>query len=950
MCPPSSSAPEGVTPAARRLDASVTPEHAGTDLGRRTHHHHLPVHEVVLLLETHPEHGLTHAEAARRLARFGPNVLPHVRAHGPLVRFLAQFHHPLIYILVAAGGITALVGERVDASVIFGVVVVNAIIGYVQEARAERALDALRSVVRTTATVVRDGERMHVDSSNLVPGDLVLVAAGDKVPADVRLVTVEELRVDESALTGESLPVDKAPVPVPFEATLADRSNMAYSGTLAVAGAASGIVIATGADTELGLIHRLVGTASELATPLTRRIAQFSRLLTVAILGLAGATFAIGVARGEATSEMVTAAVALAVGAIPEGLPAVVTITLAVGVRRMARRHVIIRRLPAVETLGSTTVICTDKTGTLTENEMTVQVVVAGGHTYEVTGSGYARAGRFFEHGIPVDAAHIPALRACLEVGLLCNDAALREPDAGGPTAIVGDPTEAALVVAARKAGLDPVATAARSPRLDTLSFDSARRYMATVHRRPSSEDAVVCLKGAVETVVGLCDRQRGADGGHEPLDRAAVLAQADALARRALRVLAVAHACVADPHLPLEPADVESIRFCLAGLQAMADPPRPEALAALEACRDAGIAVKMITGDHAATAQAVARRFGLLDDALDDATDLTDVTDVTPGALERLVLTGDDLARLAPADLPEAVDRAAVFARVSPEQKLRLVEALQVRHHVVAMTGDGVNDAPALKQADIGVAMGIDGTEVAKEAADMVLTDDNFASVEAAVEEGRTVFDNLTKFIVWALPTSMGEGLVIVAAIVAGAALPILPVQVLWVNMITAVALGLVLAVEPSEPGIMQRPPRDPRQPLLTRPLVARIALVSAIMLVAAFGLFEWEQDRGASIAQARTVAVNVFVMVQVTYLLNCRSLERSILQVGVLSNRWVLGGIAAMLGLQSLFTYAPFMHTLFDSAAIDLAAWSRVAGASLTGYGIIGAEKWARRRARPT
>ncbi len=790
--------------------------------------------------------------------------------------------------------------------------------------------------------MVREGERLRIDSAHLVPGDLVALAAGDKVPADIRLVAVDELRVDESALTGESLPVDKVALPIPFDTVLADRLNMAYSGSLAVAGVSSGIVVATGADTELGLIHRLVGATSPITTPLTRRIGQFSRMLTVAILGLAGVTFAIGMARGETAADMLTAAVALAVGAIPEGLPAVVTITLAIGVQRMAKRHAIVRKLPAVETLGSTTVICTDKTGTLTENQMTVRNVVAGGRSYEVFGSGYDTAGEYRYADEPIEALSQPALRACLEAGVLCNEASLREHD--GAVTVVGDPTEAALLVAARRGGMDVDAQERAEPRLDILAFDSARRYMATAHGRADGSGIgsgpgpgiTVYVKGAVETVVALCDRRIGRDGSDEAIDRDSVLATAERLADGALRVLALARARACTVSLPLAPEDVESVEFSFVGLQAMADPPRPEAIAAVHACRRAGIAVKMITGDHSATARAVASQFSMLEGGRGQ--------DVVDGR----VMEGSDLAAVSGEDLPEIADRVDVFARVSPEQKLRLVEALQAAGHVVAMTGDGVNDAPALKQADIGIAMGRAGTEVAKEAADMVLTDDNFASIEAAVEVGRNVFDNLTKFVVWALPTSMGEGLVILAAVVSGAALPILPVQVLWVNMITAVALGLALSVEPAEQQIMDRPPRDPHEPLLTRSLVGRIVLVSAIMVTAAFWLFRWEQDRGASIAEARTVAVNVFVMVEVTYLLNCRSLERSILQVGVTSNPWVLAGSGTMIGLQLVFTYAPFMNTLFHSAPIDLESWLRVVGAALAGYGIVGFEKWARRQVR--
>ena len=901
--------------------------------GVRGDHHELPVHEVVLLLGTDLERGLDGHEASARLERFGPNVLPSPRRHGPLRRFISQFHNPLIYILLAAAATTALLGEAVDASVIFAVVAINAAIGFVQESRAEHALEALVAMVQTQATVVRGSDKRQISSALVVPGDLVLLETGDKIPADLRLITVRDLQVDESALTGESVPVAKVSLEVPAETILADRRNMGYSGTLVTYGRGSGIAVGTGPDTEIGHIHRLVGAAAGVATPLTRKIASFSRILTLAILALAVVTLVIGTVRGEPASEMLTAAVALAVGAIPEGLPAVVTITLAIGVARMAGRHAIVRKLPAVETLGSTTVICTDKTGTLTENQMTVQVVVAGREIFEVTGTGYGPDGEIRRGGESARGNEHPALVECLRAGVLCNDS--RVVADGGRWDVIGDPTEAALLVAAAKAGLAQGGLRLAHPRVDALAFESERQYMATLHRHASGEVGTVYVKGAVERVVGLCSSRLGTDGLEQPIDVDEILAEVDALAGHSLRVLAFARAGVSPHSERLSDELVAAGGLTFLGLQAMHDPPRPEAVAAVQACYTAGIEVKMITGDHATTARAVANHLGL----------------TGPSGDSPVVMTGGQLAACADDELPEAARRTTVFARVSPEQKLRLVEALQSRRHVVAMTGDGINDAPALKQADIGIAMGRAGTEVAKEAAAMVLTDDNFASIEAAVEEGRTVFDNLTKFIVWALPTSMGEGLVILAAIVAGTVLPILPVQVLWVNMTTAVALGLTLAFEPGEPDIMQRPPRDPHKPLLTAELVGRILLVSAIMVAGAFGMFRWEQARGVPIAEARTVAVNVFVLVELTYLFNCRSLERSGLQLGILRNRWMTTGVLAMICLQLLFTYTPVMNELFHSAPIDAPAWARIMGVAAAGYGLVGTEKWLRRRhKRPT
>lgn len=870
-----------------------------------TAHHSLVTHEVVLLLETDAHDGLSASEARRRLEQFGPNRLPEAKPGGPFLRFVHQFHHPLIYVLLVAGVVTLLIGETVESGVIFGVVLVNAIVGFVQESKAEAALDALRSMVHTDARVRRDGSERRVSSADLVPGDVVLIDAGDKVPADLRLLEVTELQIDESALTGESVPVAKDEVVLPDATIVADRRNMVYAATLVTNGNGLGVVVATGAETELGEIHRLVGAAETLATPLTRKLTWFSKVLTVAILGLAAVTFAIGVLRGEQATEMFTAAVALAVGAIPEGLPAAVTITLAIGVNRMARRRGVIRRMPAVETLGSTTVVCSDKTGTLTENQMTVRAIWTPSGRFDVAGSGYQPEGSVLgQDGTAADVSACGALRWTLIVGVGCNDAQLTRTD--DQWAVLGDPTEGAMLVAAIKAGLEADAVTETLPRVAAIPFSSERQYMATMHG--NDEDGyVVLVKGAIERVLDMCTTQLSEADTLDPLDRDTVIAAADDYARDGLRVLAMAMARVDAP----TPFDVQSLHgtLTLTGLQAMLDPPRQAAIEAVAHCHTAGIDVKMITGDHASTATAVARQLGILADRH-----------------EGDVLTGGDLAEFSADSYPEAVERASVFARVSPEQKLRLVEGLQARGHVVAMTGDGVNDAPALQQADIGVAMGRGGTEVAKEAADMVLTDDDFATIEAAIEEGRGVFDNLTKFIVWTLPTNMGEGFVILVAIVLGATLPILPVQILWINMTTAVALGLMLAFEPKEEGIMERPPRDPQRPLLTGTLVLRILLVSAILVGGSWWLFEWEQANGATLAEARTAALNLFVVVEAFYLFSCRSLTHSAWHVGVFSNRWILVGVTGQAIGQLAITYVPALNTVFQTAPISVGAWLRI------------------------
>lgn len=888
-------------------------------------HHGLPAHEVVLLLETDPHLGLSDDEAAERLQRFGPNALPLAKRGGLLLRILRQFHHPLIYVLLVAGAITAGLQEYIDSSVIFGVVVLNAIVGFIQESRAESALEGLRSMVRTQATVIRDGHEHTVASEDLVPGDLVLLESGDKVPADLRLVRATELHLNESALTGESAAVHKSVAVLPEATPVADRLNMVYSGTLVTAGRGAGIAVATGAETELGEIHRLVGAAETLMTPLTAKLAWFSKVLTIAILGLAAVTFAVGLLRQQDAVETFTAAIALAVGAIPEGLPAAVTITLAIGVARMARRRAVVRRLPTVETLGSTTVICTDKTGTLTENQMTVQVIWTPDDVVEVTGTGYAPDGILQDcAGAPMSMDANAALRWSLIAGASCNDAALTHDDARWD--IVGDPTEGAMLVVASKAGLDLGRLASGMPREAAIPFSSERQYMATLHR--DGADRVVLAKGAVERVLELCSSQMGADGALRPLEPGAVVDAAEMLTARGLRVLATAVRVGGSP-LELN-EDTLPGDLAFTGLHAMLDPPRGAARRAVAACHTAGIDVKMITGDHAGTATAIAAQVGLLDDG-----------GPGPGA----VLTGPDLAALDAEDYSDAVDQATLFARVSPEQKLRLVQALQARGHVVAMTGDGVNDAPALRQASVGVAMGRSGTEVAKDAADMVLTDDDFATIEAAVEEGRGVFDNLTKFITWTLPTNIGEGLVILAAIAFGTALPILPTQILWINMTTAIALGLMLAFEPKEAAIMSRPPRDPDQPLLTRTLVGRILLVSTLLVASAWWLFEWEVGKGASVEAARTAALNLFVVVEAFYLFSCRSLTRSAWRIGFWSNRWIIFGVAAQAIAQLAITYLPAMNAVFATAPIGAPVWLRIFGVATVVSLVVAADKLVRR-----
>ena len=887
--------------------------------------HHLPSKEVLGVFQVEPEKGLDTLQVKWRTDEFGPNALTARRGKTKLERFMLQFHQPLIYILIVAGIITAALGEGVDSAVIFGVVLVNAIVGYIQEAKAVGALEALAKSMITEAVVIRSGATKRIPAEELVPGDVVVLRSGDKVPADLRLVSVKDLRVDESALTGESVPVGKLTDLLPQDSVLGDRRNMAYASTMVTYGQAAGVVIGTGDCTEIGRISTMVSEADELATPLTRKITKFSHILLWAILALAAVTFLAGVLRGEKAADMFMAAVALAVGAIPEGLPAAVTVILAMGVSRMASRGAIIRKLPAVETLGGASVICSDKTGTLTENQMTVTAIFAGRSTHEVSGAGYRPEGTIegFDD-------QNQALRTTLLAGLLCNDTRIEYSESGDK--VIGDPTEAALVVAAGKGGLRLEDEARGLPRLDTLPFESEHQYMATMHDQGASNPRLVFFKGSVEAVLERAVKELQADGTLKPLDADTIRAEVERLGLEGMRVLAMACKELPAEKSSLDHGDVSSDLLFI-GLTAMIDPPRPEAIQAVQAFHRAGVKVKMITGDHAVTAAAIGVQLGL------------GIT-TCPGRPTCQVMTGADMSRISDDELVAKAVDTAVFARVAPDQKLRLVMALQSRGEVVAMTGDGVNDAPALKQADIGVAMGKGGTEATKEASDMVLTDDNFATIGAAVEEGRGVYDNLLKFIVWTLPTNIGEGLVIFAAILLGVSLPILPVQILWINMTTAGCLGLMLAFEPKEPGIMDRSPRDPGMPILDTELYIRIIMVGGMLLFAAFGLYEWELRTSGVQEQARTVAVNVFVMVEAFYLFNSRSFSRSPFALGLWTNPWVVGGFFFMIALQLCFTYVPFMNTLFGSAPIGLLPWLKIIGVSILAFIIVEFEKWLRNR----
>jgi magnesium-transporting ATPase (P-type) len=890
--------------------------------------------DVIAALETSPA-GLTADEAARRLQTYGRNRLAAAVKRGPLKRFLAQFNNLLIYVLLAAAALAALIGHAIDALVILAVVAVNTAIGFVQEGKAEDALAAIRGMIDPEATVRRDGRKTRVPAEAVVPGDLVLIEAGDRVPADLRLVRAKTLKLDEAALTGESVPVDKQTEAIEAKSALGDRSSMAFSGTFVAAGQGAGVVVATATMTELGRISGMLSEVVELKTPLIRQMDQFARQITLAVMAAAVLVFLVALfVQGFALVEGFMAVVGLFVAAIPEGLPAVMTVTLAIGVQRMAGRKAIIRRLPAVETLGAVSVICSDKTGTLTRNEMTVRSIATETGIIEVGGTGYAPEGSFERAGRPIDPAVDPLLDALLEVAILCNDAEIKEQD--GQWQAVGDPMEAALTALAMKAGHDPTERREAQARLDEIPFDSAHSFMATLHHgrtgHAGQEGHTILVKGAPERLIAMAGEVLG-EAGPAPIDREAWLERVGALAARGERVLGFAAKRVGADHNGLDHGHLEE-GLVLLGLMGFIDPPRQEAIEAVAACKIAGIRVVMITGDHALTAQAIARQLGL--------------------AADPHVLTGRELEAMDDAALKRAALQTQVFARTTPEHKLRLVEALQSAGLTVAMTGDGVNDAPALKRANVGVAMGRKGTEAAKEASEMVLADDNFASIVAAVREGRTVYDNLKKTILFLLPINGGESMTIVFAILAGLELPITPVQILWVNMVSSVALAMVLAFEPTEPGTMRQQPRPADEPILKGDVIWRIVFISCLFLIGAFGMFAWAQSRGLSVELARTMVVNTIVVLEIFYLFSVRySYGASLTVQGVFGTPAVLAGITAVVLLQFTFTYAPFMAIPFDTAPVAFADGLVIVATGAVLFAIVEVEKRVRlgwRNRRPT
>ena len=865
------------------------------------------------------DQGLSDAEARQRLESYGPNRLEEQPRRSPLSVFVAQFTNPLNYIILAAALVTLLFRDYLDAGAILVAALLNAVIGFVQEYRAEDSVQALKKLVVPKSRVLRDGREREVNSEELVPGDVVLLASGARVPADLRLVETTELAIDEAALTGESLPATKSDDPIPQDnLTPGDQRNMGFAGTIVVRGRGRGVVVATGTKTVLGQIAEDVQTTEVTTSPLQAKMNRFAQVL--GLLSIVGTVLIVilDLVMGTPLQELVKTAVATMVASIPEALPVVVTVTMAVGVNRMAQRNAIIRRLPAVETLGSTTVICSDKTGTLTKNEMTVRVIYDGQHTYEVTGSGYEPLGEIRPGESLVDASKADALRMVLRIGLLCNESSVAQEE--GRWTVNGDPTEGALIVAAMKAGLDAEAEGDVYRRLAYVPFESERGYMATLHQQ--GDRKWVFVKGAPEKVIELC-LQCAATGA---LKSGEILDAAQRFASKGMRVLAFAYREAPADMAELSHEDVQG-QLTLAGLQAMIDPPRPEAIAAVEGCKKAGIRVMMITGDHATTALAIAKDIGIAKEG-DEA------------------LTGRELEALSDDELYERVGEVSVFARVSPQHKLRIVQQVKRRGEIVAVTGDGVNDAPALKAAHIGVAMGITGTDVAKETADMVVADDNFASIFSAVGEGRVVFDNIRKVTLFLVPTTIASILAILLSKILGLPTPYVAVQMLWVNLVTSGLQDVALAFEPAEPGILDRPPRDPNEGVMSSTMLQRSLLVGLLIGVGNIVDFVSALNMGYSLQNARTMVMTTTVMFQFFQAWNSRSERESIFRIGLFSNPLLLFSVVAALAAQLAVLYVPLLQSVFQTVPLAAEEWVRILTISWTVVLVVEVDKWIRRR----
>lgn len=862
-------------------------------------------------LNTDKFKGLTNSDVQKRVEKYGSNVITLKKGKSAWIRFLLQIHQPLIYVLILSATIALCLGEYIDAAVIYGVVLVNALMGFFQEDKALKDLEKLTRAIDIKAHVIRNSDTIEISSTEVVPGDIVLLRSGEKVPADIRLIQVTDLKIDESALTGESVPVQKNAQILAEKTLLADRQNMAYSSTLVTFGTAKGVVVETGNHTEIGKISKMISDADDLKTPLTEKIEAFSQKLLWLIVVMSVLAFVVGWIKGLPIVGTFMSAVAMAVAAIPEGLPAAVTIILSIGVNRMLKRNAIVRKLPAVETLGSTSIICSDKTGTLTANRMTVQKIIAAGGEYTLSGIGYGINGEL------TPKTSDKSLEACLMVGALCNTAKLLKGEG------IGDPTEIALLVSAKKGGFNYEEYIKNNPLLSEIPFEAEYQYMATLHK-----DGMIYIKGATEAILPFCSHMMTANGEMAAINKKEILQKMETLASKGLRVLGFAikkHESDTMTH-----DDVQS-NLVFVGLQAMIDPPRPEAIKAIETCYGAGIRVKMITGDHLVTAKAIAKQMNLHGKGVN---------------VDPVVMNGDEITQATDEDLFKLAPNVDVFARVTPEDKLRLVKALQKHGNIVAMTGDGVNDAPALKQANIGVAMGMNGTDVAKDAAAIVLVDDNFATIEAAVEEGRGVFDNLIKFILWTLPISFAEALVVMLAIFFNLTVPILPVQILWINMVTTILLGAMFSFEPIEAGIMLRQPRKPSTPILTKAVLWRIISVMCMMTILSFAAFEAAEAQGDNLAESRTLVVNALVMMGIFFMFSCKSFDKSIFKSGILNNPYMILGALGMIILQILFSYTSWFQIAFKTHNPDILDWFIAIGFGILITAMVEIEKFIVRR----
>ncbi len=882
--------------------------------------HSLKIDDVLSSLKT-SEEGLKDYEAKERLVNYGANVFVKKKEISPLKIFVNQFKSFLIWILLFAAGISAVLGHMIDTVVISVIVILNSILGFIQEYRAEKAVEALEKMSAPRATVIRDGKKMKISAHKLVPGDIILLEVGDRVPADARLLEAVNLAADESALTGESVSVTKLVKVLKEEVVLSDRKNMIFAGTIITYGHGMAVVTNTGMKTEMGQIARMLETTPDKKTPLQKKMEQVARVLGLVVIGITAIIFGLGVIRGQDFFDMFLTSISLAVAAVPEGLPAIVTITLAIGLERMAKNNAIVRKLPVVETLGSATVICSDKTGTLTRNEMTVRQMFIDNKLISVTGEGYKPEGKFLHKGtVFVPERNIHSLHM-LKVGALCNSASLYSEE--GEWKITGDPTEAALIVAAAKAGFARASLLEQHPQVGEISFDSKRKRMTTIHRTNKGKH-IACMKGAPEIVLDLCSHiyRDGRMWRLKKAEKEQILKIIDAMGAKALRVLGMAFKYVSDKKSGKYKSEEVEKDMVFLGLMGMIDPPRQEAKEAIKTCEKAGIKVVMITGDNKITAKAIATELNIL----------------KPG---KLVLTGQDIEEYDDIKFDKIVERVAVYARVSPEHKMKIIKALKTRKHVVAMTGDGVNDAPALKNADIGVAMGIAGTDVAKEAADMILEDDNFATIVKAVEEGRGIYDNIKKFIRFLLSSNIGELMTIFAASLIGLPLPLIAVQILWMNLLTDGLPAVALGVDPIEKNIMQRKPRKPEERVIDSNMIFRIALVGAIMMVGTLWLFNSELMAGASLSRARTIAFTGIVMFQIFNVFNSRSEKDSMISESLVSNKYLLLALVSSVGLQVLILYIGFFQVLFDTVAIGLMDWVKILVVSMSVIVIIELEK---------